>query len=143
MRLKPHAEFGRELLVISVLTAFDNVIKIEDLFLILSFYAILRSIPDKLGGVAAMGGALVILFAIPFINTSEIRSSQFRPLFRGFFWLLVIDFLILGWIGQKPVETPFIEVGQLATVFYFVFFMVLIPFLGTFESYLIRIKTDK
>jgi ubiquinol-cytochrome c reductase cytochrome b subunit len=90
-----------------------------------------------------MGGALVILFAIPFINTSEIRSSQFRPLFRGFFWLLVIDFLILGWIGQKPVETPFIEVGQLATVFYFVFFMVLIPFLGTFESYLIRIKTDK
>jgi ubiquinol-cytochrome c reductase cytochrome b subunit len=126
-----------------VLTAFDNVIKIEDLFLILSFYAILRSIPDKLGGVAAMGGALVILFAIPFINTSEIRSSQFRPLFRGFFWLLVIDFLILGWIGQKPVETPFIEVGQLATVFYFVFFMVLIPFLGTFESYLIRIKTDK
>lgn len=143
MRLKPHAEFGRELLVISVLTVFDNVIKIEDLFLILSFYAILRSIPDKLGGVAAMGGALVILFAIPFINTSEIRSSQFRPLFRGFFWLLVIDFLILGWIGQKPVETPFIEVGQLATVFYFVFFMVLIPFLGTFESYLIRIKTDK
>jgi ubiquinol-cytochrome c reductase cytochrome b subunit len=126
-----------------VLTVFDNVIKIEDLFLILSFYAILRSIPDKLGGVAAMGGALVILFAIPFINTSEIRSSQFRPLFRGFFWLLVIDFLILGWIGQKPVETPFIEVGQLATVFYFVFFMVLIPFLGTFESYLIRIKTDK
>jgi len=143
VRLKPHAEFGRELLVISVLTVFDNVIKIEDLFLILSFYAILRSIPDKLGGVAAMGGALVILFAIPFINTSEIRSSQFRPLFRGFFWLLVIDFLILGWIGQKPVETPFIEVGQLATVFYFVFFMVLIPFLGTFESYLIRIKTDK
>lgn len=143
MRLKPHAEFGRELLVISVLTVFDNVIKIEDLFLILSFYAILRSIPDKLGGVAAMGGALVILFAIPFINTSEIRSSQFRPLFRGFFWLLVIDFLILGWIGQKPVETPFIEVGQLATIFYFVFFMVLIPFLGTFESYLIRIKTDK
>jgi ubiquinol-cytochrome c reductase cytochrome b subunit len=126
-----------------VLTVFDNVIKIEDLFLILSFYAILRSIPDKLGGVAAMGGALVILFAIPFINTSEIRSSQFRPLFRGFFWLLVIDFLILGWIGQKPVETPFIEVGQLATIFYFVFFMVLIPFLGTFESYLIRIKTDK
>jgi len=109
----------------------------------LPFYAILRSIPDKLGGVAAMGGALVILLAIPFINTSEIRSSQFRPLFRGFFWLLVIDFLILGWIGQKPVETPFIEVGQLATAFYFIFFMVLIPFLGTFESYLIRIKTNK
>jgi ubiquinol-cytochrome c reductase cytochrome b subunit len=106
----------------------------------LPFYAILRSIPDKLGGVVAMGGALVILFAIPFINTSEIRSSQFRPLFRGFFWLLVIDFLILGWIGQKPVETPFIEIGQIATIFYFLFFAVLIPFLGILEAHLIRIN---
>ena len=105
----------------------------------LPFYAILRSIPDKLGGVVAMGGALVILFAIPFINTSEIRSSQFRPLFRVFFWLLVVDFLILGWIGQKPVETPFIEVGQIATVFYFLFFIFLIPCLGILESKLTRI----
>ena len=104
----------------------------------LPFYAILRSIPDKLGGVVAMGGALVILFAIPFINTSEIRSSQFRPIFRAFFWLLVVDFLILGWIGQKPVETPFIEVGQIATVFYFLFFLILIPCIGIVESKLIR-----
>jgi len=104
----------------------------------LPFYAILRSIPDKLGGVVAMGGALVILFAIPFINTSEIRSSQFRPLFRGFFWLLVVDFLILGWIGQKPVETPFIEVGQIATVFYFTFFILFIPLLGKLEFTLSR-----
>jgi ubiquinol-cytochrome c reductase cytochrome b subunit len=103
----------------------------------LPFYAILRSIPDKLGGVVAMGGALVILFAIPFINTSEIRSSQFRPIFRKFFWLLVVDFLILGWIGQKPVETPFIEVGQIATLFYFIFFIVLIPSLGILEKKLI------
>ncbi len=103
----------------------------------LPFYAILRSIPDKLGGVIAMGGALVILFAIPFINTSEIRSSQFRPLFRKLFWLLVVDFLILGWIGQKPVETPFIEVGQIATVFYFVFFIIIIPSLGIIEKKLI------
>jgi len=84
-----------------------------------------------------MGGALVILFAIPFINTSEIRSSQFRPIFRKFFWLLVVDFLILGWIGQKPVETPFIEVGQIATLFYFIFFIVLIPSLGILEKKLI------
>jgi len=103
----------------------------------LPFYAILRSIPDKLGGVIAMGGALVILFAIPFINTSEIRSSQFRPLFRKLFWLLVVDFLILGWIGQKPAETPFIEVGQIATLFYFVFFIILIPSLGIIEKKLI------
>jgi quinol-cytochrome oxidoreductase complex cytochrome b subunit len=87
-----------------------------------------------------MGGALVILFAIPFINTSEIRSSQFRPIFRVFFWLLVVDFLILGWIGQKPVESPFVEVGQIATLFYFTFFIFLIPVLGILEAQLIRIK---
>lgn len=109
----------------------------------LPFYAILRSIPDKLGGVAAMGGALVILFAIPFLNTSEVRSSQFRPIFRKFFWLLVADFLILGWVGQKPVETPFIEVGQIATVFYFVFFALLIPGIGLLEKFLVRINTTK
>lgn len=109
----------------------------------LPFYAILRSIPDKLGGVIAMGGALVILLAIPFINTSEIRSSQFRPIFRVFFWLLVIDFLILGWIGQKPVESPFVEVGQIATVFYFTFFIILIPLLGILESKLVRFKTSE
>jgi len=62
----------------------------------LPFYAILRSIPDKLGGVAAMGGALVVLFLIPFINTSEIRSTTFRPIFKVFYWLLVADFLLLG-----------------------------------------------
>lgn len=93
----------------------------------LPFYAVLRSIPDKLGGVAAMGGALVVLFTIPFINTSEIRGPQFRPLFRIAFWLLVVDFLILGWIGQKAVETPFIEIGQVATVIYFAFFLFVIP----------------
>ena len=71
----------------------------------LPFYAILRSIPDKLGGVAAMGGALIVLFLIPFTNTSEIRSTTFRPIFKIFYWLLVADFLILGWVGQKPVKS--------------------------------------
>ena len=104
----------------------------------LPFYAILRSIPDKLGGVAAMGGALVILFFIPFTNTSEIRSTTFRPLFKIFYWLLVADFLILGWIGQKPVTTTYVVAGQIATVYYFLFFIVLIPLIGNLESYLIR-----
>ena len=107
----------------------------------LPFYAILRSIPDKLGGVAAMGGALVILFVIPFTNTSEIRSPQFRALFRFAFWLLVVDFLILGWIGQKPVEEPFVLVGQIATVFYFFWFIVLLPILGILESKLVRLNS--
>ena len=106
----------------------------------LPFYAVLRSIPDKLGGVAAMGGALVVLFTIPFTNTSEIRGPQFRPLFRIAFWLLVVDFLILGWIGQKAVETPFIEIGQVATVIYFAFFLFVIPGLGLFETKLVNFE---
>ena len=106
----------------------------------LPFYAILRSIPDKLGGVAAMVGAILILLALPVLNTSEIRSSKFRPIYGIFYWFLVSDFLILGWIGQKPVETPFIEIGQVGTVFYFIFFLVLLPVIGLVEKSLIRFK---
>jgi ubiquinol-cytochrome c reductase cytochrome b subunit len=109
----------------------------------LPFYAILRSIPDKLGGVAAMGGALVILFLIPFTNTSEIRSTTFRPVFKIFYWLLVADFLLLGWIGQKPVKDIYVLVGQVATVFYFLFFIVLIPTIGILEAIIVRHITSR
>ena len=108
----------------------------------LPFYAILRSIPDKLGGVAAMGGAIVLLGLMPWLNTAEVRSSAFRPIYRKLFWFVLADFLILGWIGQNEVETPYVEVGQLATVIYFAFFLVLVPGLGKLESMLMRIKTD-
>ena len=104
----------------------------------LPFYAILRSIPDKLGGVLAMFGSIGVLFLIPFINQSKIRSAVFRPVYRKAFWFLVADFLLLGWIGQKVVETPFIEIGQVATVFYFVFFILLIPMLGFLENFLMK-----
>ena len=104
----------------------------------LPFYAILRSIPDKLGGVAAMIGAILILLLLPIINTSEIRSTKFRPIFGFFYWFLVSDFLLLGWIGQQPVESPFIEIGMGATLFYFIFFLVLIPSIGLIEKYLIN-----
>jgi len=106
----------------------------------LPFYAILRSIPDKLGGVIAMVAAILVLLLLPVINTSEIRSSKFRPIFSMAYWFLVADFLILGWIGQKPVETPYIEVGQVATIFYFLFLLVLIPIIGIIEKELIRNK---
>jgi quinol-cytochrome oxidoreductase complex cytochrome b subunit len=106
----------------------------------LPFYAILRSIPDKLGGVIAMVAAILVLLLLPVINTSEIRSSKFRPIYGVAYWFLVADFLILGWIGQKPVETPYIEVGQVATVFYFLFLLVLIPVIGIVEKQLIRAK---
>ena len=102
----------------------------------LPFYCILRSIPDKLGGVLAMFGAIIILFFQPFIHTTTVRSSFFRPIYRKFYWLLVIDCFILTWIGGNVPETPFLEIGQIATVYYFFFFLVLVPFLGKFEDYL-------
>jgi len=104
----------------------------------LPFYAILRSIPDKLGGVLAMLAAILVLLLLPFINFSNIRSNKFRPLFAFTYWFLVTDFAILGWIGQKPVETPFIEVGMLATFLYFFILLILFPFIGVLEDYLIN-----
>jgi quinol-cytochrome oxidoreductase complex cytochrome b subunit len=104
----------------------------------LPFYAILRSIPNKLGGVLAMIGAIFVLFLLPVLNTSKIRSSKFRPLFATAFWFLVSDFILLGWVGQKPVEAPYIEIGLGATIFYFFFFLVLIPVIGLLEDFLIH-----
>jgi quinol-cytochrome oxidoreductase complex cytochrome b subunit len=103
----------------------------------LPFYAILRSIPDKLGGVVAMISAILVLMLLPVLNTSSIRSSKFRPIFAVAFWFLVSDFLILGWIGQKPVESPYIEIGMGATIFYFTFILILVPLIGFIESSLI------
>lgn len=100
----------------------------------LPFYAILRSIPSKIGGVLAMGGALIILFLIPFTNVSVIRSTNYRPIFKICYWFLVADFLILMWVGQKPVKDIYILIGQFATVYYFLFFLILIPLVGFIET---------
>lgn len=102
----------------------------------LPFYAILRSIPDKLGGVVAMGSAILILALLPFINTSLVRSSKFRPLFGVVYWFLVADFLLLGWIGQKPVEDPYIDIGLFTTILYFVILLIFVPLIGIIENYL-------
>jgi ubiquinol-cytochrome c reductase cytochrome b subunit len=106
----------------------------------LPFYAILRSIPDKLGGVIAMVGAILVLLLLPIINTSKIRSTKYRPLFGFAYWFLVSNFLLLGWIGQKPVESPYIEVGVFATIFYFFFLLILIPLIGLIENHLIQVE---
>jgi quinol-cytochrome oxidoreductase complex cytochrome b subunit len=107
----------------------------------LPFYAILRSIPHKLGGVIAMFAALLVLLLLPYLNTSEVRSSSFRPLHRQFFWLLVLDYFILGWIGGCAPETPYLEIGQLATFFYFFYFLFIIPALGLIEKRLMSYDT--
>jgi len=104
----------------------------------LPFYAILRSIPHKLGGVIAMFAALLVLFLLPYLNTSEIRSSSFRPIHRQFFWLFVLDYFVLGWIGGCAPETPYLEIGQIATFFYFFYFLFIVPFLGIFEKKLLN-----
>jgi len=103
----------------------------------LPFYAILRSIPDKLGGVLAMVLAILVLLLLPITNLSKIRSASFRPLYSFSYWFLVSTFLILGWIGQKPVESPFIEIGMACTVFYFLFLVILIPLIGFLEQKLL------
>ena len=103
----------------------------------LPFYAILRSIPHKLGGVIAMFAALLVLLLLPYLNTSEVRSSSFRPIHRQFFWLLVLDYFILGWIGGCAPETPYLEIGQLATFFYFFYFLFIVPILGILEKKLL------
>jgi ubiquinol-cytochrome c reductase cytochrome b subunit len=102
----------------------------------LPFYAILRSIPDKLGGVLAMGGAIAILAILPFIVKSETRSAAFRPLYRFLFWLFVVDTLLLAWVGGNAVKYPFYELGQLCTLFYFSYFLILLPLCCKIESYL-------
>lgn len=109
----------------------------------LPFYAILRSIPHKIGGVVAMAAAILILLALPYINTSEIRSTTFRPIYKKLYWIFLANCGILGWIGGNPVESPYIEIGQIATVYYFGFFLVGIPLVGILEKYLVNAKQNQ
>ena len=104
----------------------------------LPVYAILRSIPNKLAGVLAIGLVFVSLLLLPFINTSPVRSATFRPLYKKLFWLFVADALLLGWIGCQPVEDPYVLIGQIASVYFFVYFLIAIPFLGKFETMLLQ-----
>jgi ubiquinol-cytochrome c reductase cytochrome b subunit len=101
---------------------------------LLPFYAILRAIPSKLGGVMAMFGSLFILMIIPWLDTSKIRSAVFRPLYKIFFWVLVIDVLALGYLGAKVPEGWYLFFGRLATIYYFAHFLIIMPVLGYKEK---------
>ncbi|MCB1417833.1 MAG: cytochrome b N-terminal domain-containing protein, partial [Notoacmeibacter sp.] len=107
----------------------------------LPFYAILRAITfnigpidSKLGGVLAMFGSIAVLFVLPWLDTSKVRSAVYRPWYKLFFWLFVIDTVFLGWLGSRPAEGTYVTMAQVATLYYFAFFLVILPVLGLIET---------
>ena len=108
----------------------------------LPFYAILRSVPEKRLGVILLLLAIIILAVLPFFGRAFLRSSMFRPFYKILFWFFFFDTLLLGWIGGKPIETPYYELGQFFTVFYFSYFFIFLPFFQYLE-YIILLKNSK
>jgi ubiquinol-cytochrome c reductase cytochrome b subunit len=106
---------------------------------LLPFYAILRSIPNKLLGVLAMFGSLVILLILPLVDLSRIRGSQFRPLMKFANWVFFVNFLVLMWIGSQHPEQPYVTIGQISTILYFAHFIIIVPLLGIIENTLMDI----
>ena len=108
---------------------------------LLPFYAILRSIPNKLLGVIAMFSAILILLVMPFTDLGRSRGLQFRPLSKFAFYIFVANFLILMQLGAKHVESPFIEFGQISTVLYFSHFLIIVPLVSLLENSLVELHT--
>jgi ubiquinol-cytochrome c reductase cytochrome b subunit len=109
---------------------------------LLPYYAILRSIPNKLLGVLAMFGSLLILLILPITDVSRIRGMAFRPAMKFFFWAFVVNFFILMWIGSQHPNSPFVEIGQVATGFYFAWFIIIVPMVGLIENTLMDLATE-
>ena len=107
----------------------------------LPFYAILRGITfnigpidSKLGGVLAMFGSIAVLFIMPWLDTSKVRSAVYRPWYKLFFWIFVADAVFLGWLGSKPAEGIYTSLAQISTAYYFIFFLIILPVLGLIEK---------
>lgn len=101
---------------------------------LLPFYAILKSIPNKLLGVAAMAGSILLLFVVPWLDTSMVRSARFRPVFRVFFWILVADCVLLVFAGGKPPEGIWLILSRVGAAYYFLHFLVVLPLVGKLEN---------
>ncbi|WP_428646064.1 cytochrome b [Roseibium sp.] len=100
----------------------------------LPFYAILRAIPDKLGGVVAMFGSIAILFVLPWLDTSKVRSGTYRPLFKQFFWIFALVCVALGYLGAMPAEGTYVLLARICTAYYFAHFLIILPLLGFLEK---------
>lgn len=100
----------------------------------LPFYAILRAVPHKLGGVLAMFGSIAILFALPWLDTSKVRSGTYRPLFKQFFWIFALVCVALGYLGSRPPEGIYVTLSRIFTVYYFAHFLIILPLLGLLEN---------
>jgi ubiquinol-cytochrome c reductase cytochrome b subunit len=101
---------------------------------LLPYYAILRAIPNKLAGVIAMFASIGVLFLVPRLDTSRVRSARFRPVYRVFFWFLIVAWLVLAYCGSKPPEGAYVTVARMAAVYYFVHFLILLPAIGFLET---------
>jgi ubiquinol-cytochrome c reductase cytochrome b subunit len=108
---------------------------------LLPFYAILRSIPNKLLGVVAMFAALVVILVLPITDLGVTKGLQFRPLSKIAFYLFVANFLVLQQLGAKHVESPFIEFGQISTALYFAHFLIIVPVVSIIENTLVELST--
>ena len=100
----------------------------------LPFYAILRAVPSKLGGVVAMFSAIIVLCFLPWLDTSKVRSAKYRPVYKVFFWLFVASAVGLGYLGAMPAEGGYVLASRLLSIYYFAFFLVVMPLLGLFET---------
>ena len=100
----------------------------------LPFYAILRAIPDKLGGVLAMFGAIAVLFVLPWLDSSKVRSASFRPLYKWLFWIFAFTCVALGYLGSKPAEGVYVIWSRIFTAYYFAHFLIIMPLLSRFEK---------
>jgi quinol-cytochrome oxidoreductase complex cytochrome b subunit len=100
----------------------------------LPFYAILRAVPDKLMGVLAMFASILVLFVLPWLDRSPVRSGTYRPWFRLFFWILALNCVMLGYLGAKPPEGIYVVLSRIGTIYYFMHFLIILPLLSVFET---------
>jgi ubiquinol-cytochrome c reductase cytochrome b subunit len=121
----------------------DNFIKADPLmtpaeivpeWYFLPFYAMLRAVPDKLGGVVVMFSSLIVLLLVPWLDTSKVRSATYRPLYKQFFWILVAVYIGLGYLGEKPASGGYVIAARILTAYYFIHFLVILPLLGLLEK---------